>query len=110
LVVLTYGATAGGNVAAGIELVEFVRDALARGNTRAEIEQVLVRAGWSRELIDSALRAYADVEFPIPVPKPKSYLSAREAFFHLLLFTSPLERSRPAREHVSSCACRTTNR
>ena len=77
-----------GAVAAGIELVEFVRDALARGSTRAEIEQVLLRAGWSRELVDTAVRAYADVEFPIPVPKPKSYLSAREAFFYLLLFTT----------------------
>jgi hypothetical protein len=75
-------------VAGSNELTEFVRDALARGKSRAEVEEVLLRAGWSRDLVQTALAGYADVDFPIPVPKPKSYLSAREAFMYLLLFTT----------------------
>ena len=38
--------------------------------------------------MQTALAGYADVDFPIPVPKPKSYLSAREAFMYLLLFST----------------------
>src|SRR5690606_21960791 len=32
--------------------------------------------------------AYADVSFPVPVPKPRPYLSAREAFLYLVLFAT----------------------
>jgi hypothetical protein len=35
-----------------------------------------------------ALGAYADVAFPIPVPRPRASLSAREAFLYLVLFTA----------------------
>jgi hypothetical protein len=75
-------------VAANDELLGFVRESLARGTSRAEIEAVLLRAGWSRDQVNTALDAYADVEFQIPVPKPKPYLSAREAFMYLLLFST----------------------
>lgn len=73
-------------MAANDELLGFVRDAIARGTPRTQIEEVLSRAGWSRDQIATALGAYAEVEFPIPVPKPRAYLSAREAFLYLLLF------------------------
>jgi hypothetical protein len=32
--------------------------------------------------------AFADVTFPIPVPRPKAYLSAREVFVYLILFAA----------------------
>ena len=71
------------------ELLNFVRDALARGLSRAEIEDALLQAGWRPDQVKSALDAFAQVdEFPIPVPKPKPYLSAREAFMYLVLFTT----------------------
>ena len=70
------------------ELGEFVREALARRTPRAEIERILVEAGWSREPVRAALAAYADLEFPIPVPRPRASLSAREAFLYLVLFSA----------------------
>jgi hypothetical protein len=70
------------------ELSEFVREALARNVPRAEIEAALLNAGWGRDLVRSALAAYADVDFPVPVPRPPASLSAREAFLYLLLFTT----------------------
>ena len=39
-------------------------------------------------MVHGALAGYADVDFPIPVPRPKAYLSARETFLYLLLFTT----------------------
>ncbi len=70
------------------DLLGFVRDALARGLPRAQIEQALLQAGWSKEQVNSALAAYAPVDFPIPVPRPKAYVSAKEAFLYLVLFST----------------------
>lgn len=71
------------------ELLSFVRDAFARGLPRAQIEDALLQAGWKADQVEHALGAFAQVEkFPIPVPKPKLYLSAREAFMYLVLFTT----------------------
>ena len=70
------------------ELDVFVREALLRGHDREEIGQALVAAGWSREQADSALAGYADVRFPIPVPRPRASLSAREAFLYLVMFSA----------------------
>lgn len=69
-------------------LLAFVKEALARGMPRAEIEAVLRQAGWEKEQVTAALRAYAEVSFAIPVPRPAPYLSAREAFLYLLLFSA----------------------
>jgi hypothetical protein len=66
----------------------FVREALAKGETREAIDSALIAAGWPQEQIRSALNVYADVGFPVPVPKPRPYLSAREAFLYLTLFTT----------------------
>lgn len=66
----------------------FVREALAKGETREAIDSALTTAGWPQEQIRSALNVYADVGFPVPVPKPRPYLSAREAFLYLTLFTT----------------------
>jgi hypothetical protein len=69
-------------------LVGFVREALARQVPRAEIEQALQRGGWAKEQIRAALDAFADENFPVPVPRPRPYLSPREAFQYLLLFVA----------------------
>jgi hypothetical protein len=70
------------------ELQQFVHDALGRGQSRTQIEQVLAGAGWRAEQVARALSEYADVPFPVPVPRPRPYLSAREAFLYLVLFTT----------------------
>jgi hypothetical protein len=73
-------------MAAGDELVDFVRDALGRGVTRAQIEEALRNGGWTGDQIRGALNAFVAVDFPIPVPRARPYLSAREAFMYLVLF------------------------
>lgn len=73
-------------MAANDELTGFVRDSLARGISRGDVEVVLGRAGWDAAQVQTALRSYADVEFPLPVPRPRPYLDAREAFLYLVLF------------------------
>lgn len=70
------------------ELTGFVREGLARGIPKADLKSSLLDAGWRVEHIDAALASYSDVEFPIPVPTPKQYISAREAFLYLVLFTT----------------------
>jgi hypothetical protein len=74
--------------AATEDLERFVRDALARGESRAAIEAALASAGWPQEQVREALDAYADVPFAVPVPRPRPYLSAREAFLYLVMFAS----------------------
>ena len=73
-------------MAAGDELVDFVRDALGRGVSRGQIEEALRNGGWTTDQIRSALAAFVDVDFPVPVPRARPYLSAREAFIYLVLF------------------------
>jgi hypothetical protein len=70
------------------ELELFVREALAKGASKEELQAVLASAGWPPEQSRSALAAYADVPFVVPVPKPRPYLSAREAFLYLVLFAT----------------------
>ena len=68
------------------DLVVFVRDALARGQSREQIADALLKAGWTKEQTQAALRAFAEIDFPVPVPRAQPYLSAREAFMYLVLF------------------------
>lgn len=70
------------------ELTSFVKEALSRGCPRQEIETALLAAGWKPEQVHAGLASYAETAFPIPVPRPAPYLSAREAFLYLLLFTT----------------------
>lgn len=70
----------------GLEM--FVREALLKGASPAAIEAALTAAGWTPEQTRDALNAYADVEFVVPVPKPRPYLSPREAFLYLVLFST----------------------
>ena len=70
------------------ELSGFVKESLAKGLPPAQIEDVLRRAGWPEEQIRGGLAGFAPIDFPVPVPRPKPYLSAREAFFYLVLFAT----------------------
>jgi hypothetical protein len=70
------------------ELTEFVRSALAQKIARPEISDALAKAGWAESDIRSALGAYAEVSFPLPVPRPKPYLSAKEVFIYVIMFCS----------------------
>lgn len=73
---------------ASTDLELFVRESLARGNSRDTIAATLGNAGWSQAQVQRALGAWADVESAVPVPKPRASLSAREAFFYLLMFAA----------------------
>lgn len=76
-------------MAAGTQDLEwFVREALAKGASKPSIEAALAQAGWPPDQVRVALGAYADVDFAVPVPKPRPYLSAREAFLYLVLFAT----------------------
>ena len=68
------------------DLQLFVREGLKHGLKKQELEKALRDANWPKEDIESALDYYADIDFPIPVPKRKPYLSAREAFMYLVMF------------------------
>lgn len=70
------------------DLIVFVRDALARGAARDEIEAVLTRAGWDAAEVRAALGAFSPEPFPVPVPRPRVSLSARDAFLYLVVFST----------------------
>lgn len=70
------------------DLEDFVREGLQRGLPRAEIQSAMLTAGWTPEQAKNALNAFADIAFPVPVPRPRPYLSAREAFLYLVLFAA----------------------
>ena len=64
----------------------FLKAGLERGLPRGQLKEVLLEAGWPQDQVRRALGGFADVAFPIPVPRPAPYLSAREAFVYLVLF------------------------
>lgn len=70
------------------DLIGFVREALGRGLPRERIEAALRDAGWPAEQVRAALGAFAAVDFPLAVPRPRTSLSPRDAFTYLVLFTT----------------------
>ena len=70
------------------ELTGFLKEGLDRDLPRDQLEEVLLQAGWPPDQVRDALGRFADVKFPIPVPRPKPYLAAREAFLYLVLFST----------------------
>jgi hypothetical protein len=64
----------------------FIREALNRGEKRDRVSAALVGAGWTQKEVDAALGDYADTDLGMAVPKPRPYVSAREAFLYLVLF------------------------
>lgn len=67
-------------------LRDFVKEALLKGQSRDDIARALETAGWPADQTKDALAAYADVDFPIPVPKPRRFGGAREAFLYIVFF------------------------
>jgi hypothetical protein len=67
-------------------LDQFVREALNRGEKRDRIGSALASAGWTQKEIDAALEDYASTDLDMAVPRPRPYVSAREAFLYLVLF------------------------
>ncbi|MBI1796343.1 MAG: hypothetical protein HYR74_04745 [Candidatus Eisenbacteria bacterium] len=70
------------------ELARFVHEALARGLSRDAIRSQLIAAGWRADEIEAALRSWTETGFPIPVPRRRPSLNAREAFLYLVLFAA----------------------
>jgi hypothetical protein len=70
------------------ELQRFVRECLGRNLSREAIRGELLKAGWGADEIEAAMRAYAEADFPVPVPRRRPYLNARDAFLYLVLFAT----------------------
>ncbi len=64
----------------------FVKQALDKGAPRAEVEAALLSAGWSPREIANALDAWTPTALGLAAPRPRPYVSAREAFLYLVLF------------------------
>ncbi|MCD9028821.1 DUF5671 domain-containing protein [Luteimonas sp. BDR2-5] len=70
------------------DLEGFVGEALAKGADREAIAAAATGAGWPVEQVRSALDAWAEVPFVVPVPRPRPSLSARDAFLYLVMFAT----------------------
>jgi len=70
------------------ELIGFVREGLQRGLPRAGIQDALLRAGWPADQVTRAMDGFADIEFPIPVPRPVPSVSTRDAFMYVVMFAT----------------------
>ena len=70
------------------QITEFVHSALEAGRSPAEIDAVLADAGWSERERADALATWIAVPGMPPIPRPRPYLSAREALLYGLLFIS----------------------
>ena len=70
------------------QLESFVKESLQCGKARGDVVQALQEAGWPNAQIRAALEAFADVAFPVPLPKPRPSLSARDAFLYLVMFST----------------------
>jgi Domain of unknown function (DUF5671) len=70
------------------DLTDFVRRALEAKIPRDDISKALTAAKWPEHEIRSALAGFADVPFSLPVPRPRPYLSARDVFTYLVLFSA----------------------
>ena len=68
------------------ELRQFIKESLETGQEREAIRNVLLEAGWQEREVNSGLAAFAEVAFPVAVPRPQPYLHAREAFLYLVSF------------------------
>jgi hypothetical protein len=68
------------------EIKDFVRRAIEAKISRDEIAKTLAAAQWPEAEIRAALADFAEVAFPIAVPRPRPSLSARDVFTYLVLF------------------------
>lgn len=72
-------------MAASDHLSDFVRGAMAGRHDPARIRAALHGAGWSASEIDAALSSWHQEGDLPPVPRPRPYVSAREAMLYALL-------------------------
>ncbi len=70
------------------QLASFVYDALNAGRSRGDITTALTQAGWSDAEVRDALDNWATGDFTPPVPRPRPFVSAREAFLYGLMFVA----------------------
>jgi membrane protein YqaA with SNARE-associated domain len=70
------------------QIAEFVGRALEAGRSRAEITAALDQAGWSAAEVAAGMRAWAESEFRPPVPRPRPYVSAKDAFIYAIMFAA----------------------
>ncbi len=68
------------------ELTTFIERALTAGKSRDEIRSALLEAKWTDDEISDGFSDFADVKFPVPVPRPKKGGWAKESFLYLLMF------------------------
>ena len=77
----------GARMARSDELADFVRTGLAAGRAPDELAGALGQAGWGPREVADALNAWAPGPAGMPpVPRPRPYVSAREALVYGLLF------------------------
>lgn len=67
------------------QISDFTRRALAQGRSPDQIDAALAEAGWSERERQDALSAWQVVD-GMAVPRPRPYVSAREALLYGLLF------------------------
>lgn len=70
------------------ELSACVCEALRKEVSCARIREVLLQTGWQAGRLDQALEERAEIEFSLPVPRPKPSRLGRETFFYILLFVT----------------------
>ena len=70
------------------QAADFVGRALAQGRSRDEVAGALRAAGWAEAEVARAMASWAEGGFSPPVPRPRSYVSAREAFVYGVLFVA----------------------
>lgn len=71
---------------ADTRLTTFVEAALNARAAKEDVRKALEQAGWARDQIEDGLAHFADVAFVVPVPRPRAQVSARDAFWYLLMF------------------------
>lgn len=68
------------------EVSEFVRRALSRGAAREAVEAELLEAGWAARDVSRAMETWGEARLGTPVPRPRPFVSPREAFLYGLMF------------------------
>jgi hypothetical protein len=71
-------------MAVSYDLPDVVTDSPANNLSRPQGETILARAGWDNDQVKEAVGDFPDVEFPVPVPRHKPYLSARQAVMYVV--------------------------
>ena len=70
------------------QINQFVHAALLAGARRDGIDRALAEAGWTARERSYAIGSWIDAPELPPVPRPRPYVSAREAVLYGLLFVS----------------------